>query len=466
MTPHSNWRRFTKLRAPSLFRLYLFTTLGIVFSVAIASVSYFLLVAPDPEWIETDMVLFTRALGSMADNNDLETARINASKIAQLNTVSASVKHEASEVHYAIYRDGKVFIESSEVPAGLFALIATNPPSKAVKINQWYLYGFKRPNTQTVSVLAIKQSYAQRLIRSAVLSGLPFALTIYAVFAGLTAMIGSYFALRPINNLATKIATLNTAQFEHLNIEPKFQELNPVVNALNKRTDELRTQLESERVFFSSAAHELRTPLAVIQAQAHSVAKAKTDQDRNERIKSLQNGVDRAARALGRMLQLARLDSSASAAFATKLDLSEIAGECVAFHAPRAIANQQMISLEADNPVSVLAERSDLVTILDNLIENAINYAGRGANIVVRIGAEQTGKPFLSVEDDGPGFSAEDHATVFERFRRGSQSESSDGSGLGLAIVKSAASRWSAQTSVRKPNSKNGLLISVVFPEC
>jgi signal transduction histidine kinase len=453
------------LFVPSLFRLYLATTVGIVFSIALAFVGYLILFAPNPEWVESDMMLFTRALDSLADIDDVENARINAKKIAQLNFDLSPVKPEPSEMHYAIFRNGHLFIDSGNTPTNLFASMTLTPPANAIRKDDWYLHGFKRMNSKTVSLLAINKQYVHRLIRTAVLSGLPFALAVYAFVAALVAFVGSFFALRPINNLAKKIQALDANRFEQLQIKPKFQELMPVVVALNERTLSLKTQIESERVFFSSAAHELRTPLAVIHAQAHSVSKAKNDQDRLERILALESGVDRAARALGRMLQLARLDSTPDPTPTTRINLVEVAAECVAFHAPRAMANQQAISLEADKPIWVLSDRRDIVTLFDNLIENAINYSGGGANIVVAVGVKFDGQSFLSVEDNGPGFSADDHASAFERFRRGSQAQANEGSGLGLAIVKAAALRWRGQATVSVPLLTNGLRVTITFPK-
>ncbi len=449
---------------PSLFRRYLATTIVVVFGMALALVSYFVLPAPDPEWIESDMLLFVRALDAIADNDDVELARANANKVATLNAQSAQTKPEPTEVQYAIYRNGRVFLQSGEAPLDLLASQIASPQDKTTLARGWYVRGFKREGSATVSLLAVKESYARRLIRAGILSGLSFALLVYAAFAVVVAFIGSYFALRPIVHLTRRIRELKTAQFEMLHIDTPFKELMPVVSALNDRTQALKMQMDTERVFFSNAAHELRTPLAVINAQAHGVSKAINDEDRTRRVKDLQSGVERAARALGRMLQLARLDAAAPTTNLPRINLGEIAADCVAFHAPRAFANDQIVSLQENATAWLSADRDDVITMLDNLLENAINYAGRGATIIVDVGIDGDGWVYFSVIDDGPGFSADDHATAFERFRRGSQSESQVGSGLGLAIVKAAAGRIGGSAVADNVASGKGLCVKVSLP--
>jgi two-component system, OmpR family, sensor histidine kinase QseC len=449
---------------PSLFRRYLATTIAVVFGMALALVSYFVLPAPDPEWIESDMLLFVRALDAIADNDDVESARANANKVATLNTDSAQTKPEPSEVQYAIYRNGQLFLQSGEAPLDLLASQISKPQDKATLARGWYVRGFKREGSATVSLLAVKESYARRLIRAGILSGLSFALLVYAVFAVIVAFIGSYFALRPIVHLTRRIRELNAAQFETLHLDTPFKELMPVVSALNDRTQALKSQMDAERVFFSNAAHELRTPLAVINAQAHGVSKAINDEDRTQRVGELQSGVERAARALGRMLHLARLDAAAPASNLSRINLGEIAADCVAFHAPRAFSNDQNVSLQENALASVFADRDDVITIFDNLLENAVNYAGRGATIIVDVGKGGDGWVYFSVTDDGPGFSADDHAAAFERFRRGSQSQSQAGSGLGLAIVKAAAGRVGGTVAAGNVKAGGGLCVKVSLP--
>jgi two-component system sensor histidine kinase QseC len=89
----------------------------------------------------------------------------------------------------------------------------------------------------------------------------------------------------------------------------------------------------------------------------------------------------------------------------------------------------------------VLAVEEDLAIILDNLIENALNYSPEGSSVMIEFGREGT-DAYLAVLDDGPGVEPGEEQAMFERFKRGSASKSSSGTGLGLAIVQTLAQRW------------------------
>lgn len=449
---------------PSLFRRYLAMTLVVMCGIVFSLLAYFLALAPKPEWVEPDMLLFVRALDSIADDVNVETARINAKKVALLNLESASVRPEPDELEYAIYRDGKLFLQSGSAPLALLAESSADPERRVIRKDGWYVRGFKREASSTVSVLAVRERYVRRLVRSDVISGLSFAILVYAVFALLVAAVGSYFALRPMVDLTRRIRALDTAQFEALRINTPFRELMPVVAALNERTNALKAQWDAERTFFSNAAHELRTPLAVINAQAHGVTTASSDEERKQRVEELQNGVDRAARALGRMLQLARLDAAGPVSNAQLINLGELAADCVAFHAPRAFANNQSISLQENAVAWTRADRIEVVTMIENVLENAINYAGCSATIVVAVGTANDGHVYVSVTDNGPGFSATDFAAAFERFHRGSQAVSHAGSGLGLAIVKAAAHRAGGHVTADNVAVGTGLCVKISLP--
>jgi signal transduction histidine kinase len=443
---------------PSLFRRYLVTTVSVVFAMAAALVSYFWFVKPSPDMVESDMLLIVRALASFADAEDVETARNSANKVIALNAATTPTALQANDAHYAIFRQGILFLESENAPRLLLESLAVVPPAETVNREGWFLRAETDTKSGSVVVFALSERYAQQSIREALLSGLSFSMLVYLLFALLVAFIASYFALRPLERLAKRIRELDIVGFARLDPQNLHYEFEPVVAAINERSRALQAQIEAERVFFSSAAHELRTPLAVINAQAHGVSKAIGETERAQRVTELQRGVDRAASALGRMLQLARLDSALPAPTITRTNLSEVAADCVAFHAPRAFANEQTLSLQDGGDTGVLADRDDLVTIIDNLLDNAINYAGRGATITVDIRLDRP-TVHLTIADDGPGFSESDHTTAFERFRRGTQSETHPGSGLGLAIVKAAAAR--AGGSVDAANVVNGRGLSV-----
>ncbi len=296
---------------------------------------------------------------------------------------------------------------------------------------------------------------------------LVFSLVVWAV---------ARFSLRPIARLAEEIKALDAARFAVLKPTTQYVELREVVAAINDRTQAVQHSVTRERDFFSNAAHELRTPLAVVSAQAHSVAQTEDPVVRQAEGEKLQAGVARTATLVSRLLNLARLDGQASSA--SYVDLGAIATECCSTHALRAIRAKQELALEQDESAGgkceALAAPEDVQLIIENLVDNAIRYAGEGAAIVVRTGyVEQyqvdgdgpnTRWATVSVSNTGAGFTQIDSARAFTRFQRGSRADQSSGSGLGLAIVKAAAERHGGHVRLIAPAGGVGACVEVRLP--
>jgi two-component system, OmpR family, sensor histidine kinase QseC len=323
----------------------------------------------------------------------------------------------------------------------IFDALIIDQPIKSVARGDWFIRFAKGAAPDSAVLFAVRHSFFQRVQRDGVIGAFT-TVGLFLLVAAITAWVGSRFALTPLRELTRRILALDASRFDALALDKPYAELNPVVTAINHRTDSIKAQVESERMFFSNAAHELRTPLAVISAQAFGVERAKTPDERAFRVQQLQSGVDRAAHSLGRMLQLAQLDSTALVQDAKRLKLGDIVADCVAFHAPRAFARGQTLSLADATGAFVFASPNDLITIVDNLVENAISYAGKGATINVEIGIEKRNLVYLSVTDDGPGFTTADHATV-----------------------KAAVQRMHGSVSAANAPDGKGLLVKVLIPE-
>jgi two-component system, OmpR family, sensor histidine kinase QseC len=451
-----------RLLHPSLFRRYLLTTTVLTASVFVVLFSYFWLARPDAESISDDLKLAAYGLVVFTDFNDETQVKIAAEKVRAVHLKFVSPKPEKFEIQYALFRDGRLIASSEGPPMDIIGEFKAKPPERAVYERGWYLAAATNEATRTVAFFATTESFTRRLLREGVLASSPTVALGNLAFLLLASSLAAAYAMRPIVALANRIRSLKPEAFEALTPPTAYSELQPVIAAINERTDALKRQIDIERQFFSNAAHELRTPLAVIHAQAHGVARASSADDRNERLAELQRGVDRAARSLARLLQLARLDGAAPLIEQTRMDVRDVAADCIAFHAPRAFANEQTLSLISSGDAYVVGARDDLATLLDNLLENAINYAGKGADIVVTLDADAKHAVVLSVCDNGPGLTPADHALAFERFRRGSQAHIHPGSGLGLAIVRAAALRLGGEIALGNRDC-GGLCAKLVF---
>jgi signal transduction histidine kinase len=245
--------------------------------------------------------------------------------------------------------------------------------------------------------------------------------------------------LAPLRRFAKRLTQLDPRQdLAPLGADLRYGELRPLGQAFDALLDRLRQRRARERAFVHEAAHELRTPLAVVATQAHALVLAGDAAARGTAAAALQQAIARSAHLSRQLLDLASLDSE-QAPEPVALDLAHVCAQQLAEQAP--VARERGISLLLDAPDQLPArvEAVALHSVLQNLLDNALRYVGRGGRVDVTLRATPDGVS-LDVADDGPGISPADRAHVFERFWRGTGHDL-PGSGLGLAIVAQAAAR-------------------------
>lgn len=264
--------------------------------------------------------------------------------------------------------------------------------------------------------------------------------------------------LRPLRQLSRELAQRQGGNLEPLAVTAPHAELAPVVRELNATLARLRALLQRERNFLADAAHELRTPLAVIGAQRDLLQHSDSAEERRAAAARLDVGIARAGRLVGQLLALARFDADL-AHDSVALDLADIARDCLAAHA--ALAAERGIDLSYAGPDQLPSHGPLQVfeSITDNLVGNAIRYGRAGGRVELRL-SRQDGCLRLEVRDDGPGIAPSLRDTLFERFVRGPDTGAS-GSGLGLAVVRSAARRVGAQVEVGAGMGGQGVSFSV-----
>ena len=205
----------------------------------------------------------------------------------------------------------------------------------------------------------------------------------------------------------------------------------------------------------------MRTPLASLKNEAELALAAPHPAEVHDTLKRLDAGASRAARMSSQLLALARSDGAAQAAMTSEsLDLKLLVGEAASEWVPLAMSAQVDLGFELVS-APLEGRRFLLRELLANLIHNAIEHAGAGARVTVRT-LRLEDASVLEVEDDGPGIPADERATAFERFRRGSAAAGA-GSGLGLAIVNDIANGHGASVSLDEPTGGRGLIVRVRF---
>lgn len=261
-------------------------------------------------------------------------------------------------------------------------------------------------------------------------------LWVVPLLLGLTAL-AAVHGLRPLRALARQIDARSATALSRVEARPAYDETSGVAEAINQLIVRIEKTLSRERDFLADAAHELRTPLAALEAQTHVLVHALTDQERAAAARDIQGTMARVAALLRQLLALSRLESEVGALSLRPVDLAALLQERLAVFGRAAL--DKGIELELDSPpaCSAVVDPQATVSLLDNLLDNAVRYVPAGGRVQVRLRAAEDAI-ILQVLDDGPGVRPADRERIFDRFYRAAGKDEA-GSGLGLAIAKRVA---------------------------
>lgn len=270
---------------------------------------------------------------------------------------------------------------------------------------------------------------ALRTLRNVLIPGVPALLLLVAALTWLA--VGR--ALAPVSAIRAEVADITAGDLHRRVPVPRSRdEIARLAETMNRTLDRLEAAVGRHRRFVADAAHELRSPLAVLRTRlelaraAPAAAEALADVDRLQRLTS-------------DLLLLARLDAGEPPCH-EEVDLGQVAAEEAARSRPR---SEIRVGIEVAADVVVRGSAEQLRRLVANLVDNAVRHAASA--VTVRLAPEGTGtlRAVLDVRDDGPGIPAEHHAAVFDRFTRLDEARDRDagGSGLGLAIARDIAIR-------------------------
>jgi two-component system sensor histidine kinase QseC len=268
------------------------------------------------------------------------------------------------------------------------------------------------------------------------------------------------WGLRPLANMAETLRSRHSGSLEPLQLTPLPNELEPMQAALNRMLAQIQEVLGRERRFIADAAHEMRTPLAVLRVHAQNLQEAGTEQERRESLAFLISGVDRTSRLVNQLLTMARLEPKPNPPPLQRIDLGETVRNSLVQLTPWLLSKHLELAFEdSAQPLHVMASTAAIDIALGNLITNAANFSPENGVITVKLNLADD-LVDLSVEDQGPGIDEEDRARLFERFySRGN----AQGAGLGLTIVNTIATRLGGRiTLVNRP--EGGLRATLSIP--
>jgi two-component system sensor histidine kinase QseC len=267
-------------------------------------------------------------------------------------------------------------------------------------------------------------------------------------------------ALAPLGKVAREIQREAPDSLQPLQVDDAPREVQPMVRALNTLLERINRAMDGERLFTAHAAHELRTPLAGIQAQLHLARVASNEDERERALQQLQRGVDRAIRLVGQMLTLARLDPEQALPQPSAVSLGAVAEGVCAELAPLALQKEQTLELSVDDGLPPVSGDEDMLgVLLRNLVDNAIRYTAASGRIDIALQV-RGGLVSVTVSDDGPGIPEADRQRVFDRFVR-LAGHLQPGTGLGLAICRRIAELHAATIHMAPGSGDTGLRVSV-----
>ncbi|MBB2916545.1 sensor histidine kinase [Cupriavidus alkaliphilus] len=267
--------------------------------------------------------------------------------------------------------------------------------------------------------------------------------------------------LRPLHRLSDTVARRGT-QLDPIEQKDLPAEMKPLVRALNQYMERLHGMVLARKRFFADAAHQLKTPLAIIQAQSELALRERDGERVREHMRRLHGTVRHASRGVQQLLSLSRLEPDAGYEPALKpLRLDTLAQSVALEWAPVARAAGVDLGFEQDGAAQIAGQPELLQELTGNLIDNAIRYAGRGAMVTVRVAGED-GMAQLQVTDNGPGIAPAEREAVFRRFYRGASGQAVEGTGLGLSIVREIARLHGATVELAETPG-GGLTVSVPF---
>jgi two-component system sensor histidine kinase QseC len=277
----------------------------------------------------------------------------------------------------------------------------------------------------------------------------------------LPAWLSIHLAMRPWRRVAAEVASRGPLALQPLTFRPPHRELETMIENIDALMQRVSDSTRRERTFIADAAHELRTPLAAMRVNVEALQAQATDPRQQALLGGILSSTRRAGRLVAQMLLMMRNEvTHAAPEQALRFDL--LLQDRMAELSGLALAAGVELELLAEPDAWVRGQRDGLVSLVDNLVENAIKYSPRGGTVSVALSAaaDHVG---LTVRDQGRGIPAPLRTRVFDRFYR-DPDQAEPGSGLGLAIVKAVVVRHGGAIVLADAGEGSGLLVQVSLP--
>ncbi|MEP7329914.1 MAG: ATP-binding protein [Betaproteobacteria bacterium] len=428
-----------------------------------------LLAAVAITWISTAIVSYVDARHELDELLDAHLAQSASLLVVQIGRESAEIDvdralplHRYSRrVAFQFWENGTILrLHSANAPNGRLSSTTDGFSDADIGGKRWRVFsGWDADGHYLVQVgerLEVRDEIVAKIAKNML-----WPLVVALPMLGLLIWLGINRAIRPLRLINRQIEYRAPDNLAALEIDDTPAEVAPLVASLNRLFDRVQTSMENERRFTADAAHEIRTPLAALRAQAQVARGAGDDAERTRALDNVIVACDRTAHLVDQLLTLARLEPETFAAVREPCNLRELVRLETAEIVPAALAKAIEIELESGPQVVIAGDARLLRILLRNLLDNAVRYSPQKTAIHVRVD-ERDGRAIVTVADEGLGVTAEERDRLGQRFHRllGAQAP---GTGLGLSIAKRIAQLHGATISFDETGPGIGLAVTVAF---
>jgi two-component system sensor histidine kinase QseC len=426
-------------------------------------------------WVVTAVITWIDTRHELDELLDSHLAQAAAMVVAQQSRAFGADEHEddqrldAPELHryapkvaFQVFHEGRLVMRSANAPATPMMpaadQVTTGYRSVTLEGLAWRVFA-ARGRERDVQVFVGEQESSRASILWAVMRSTLLPMVVALPLLALAIWWAVFRSVAPLRQIGRTLAQRRPNDLSPLHLDAGMSELTPMLDALNGLLGRIAGLIAAEQRFTADAAHELRTPIAAIQAQAQVALAATEDAARRHALKATLAGCERASRLVGQLLTLSRVEAGEQVAVAP-VELGALVRGVLADAAPQAMTLQKELELLADEPVIVLADATLLSVLARNLIDNAIRYSPARGRIRVSVGKSEAGRAQMVVEDAGAGMSEADQQRLGQRFFR-VLGTAQQGSGLGWSIVQRIALTQGARVSVGRSADLGGLAVTV-----
>lgn len=372
---------------------------------------------------------------------------------------------EAKRVQWQVWRGETLLRRSAGAPLAPLAEQRRGYAQRNVEGRAWRVFSTGTlPDGRSVQIA--ERLSDRRDILGALGTNLLWPMLLSLPLLAVAVLLAVRISLAPLTRLRTALEARGALALEPLPSADAPAEVRPLVAAINALLGRIDLALAQEKRCTADAAHELRTPIAALRAQAQVAIASSDARERRAALDATLAACDRMARLLEQLLTLARLDARDAAdggrGLQARVDLDALVRASMARIADGAPSRGDDLELRSAGPTAARAESTLIEVLLRNLVDNALRYSAAGTPVLVRL-ESAAGAPRLTVEDGGPGLEPASVARLGERFFRAAP-EGPSGTGLGWSIVRRVTELHGARIAVDRSPALGGLRVQVTFP--